>query len=293
MNDTKQTDNTSEIEPTIQMSKRKLFLLSLIGAIDIALITYFIVTFYPFEYRKAILIAALITSWSIVAVRAIHGDRPLSLYIMMLAFFCGFVLVISIIESISSGRWTGDIFGILICLAFVPVIATIILLPLYYLRNHIISFKALVSIFALFVVLVVAAGTGVLPFVYKVRAPQADYDIAAAKVSIRPEPVVANAPYSFRYTIKNCGPSTIPGESYDVEFYIDDELASFDRGTSSLHPNRSNTYSGKRSKGLSLGKHSYRLVVDPDNRLKETDETNNILRGSFEVVSIIKNKETP
>lgn len=121
-------------------------------------------------------------------------------------------------------------------------------------------------------------------YIYRVKAPDVDYDLAAGKVIISPNPVIAHAKYSHEYSIQNKGPSTIPSETFEVEFYIDGHLANFDRRTSEMRPGQVIFYYGKSDAKFSAGAHSYRLV-DPDHRLKETNEGNNILEGSFLVVS--------
>ncbi len=116
------------------------------------------------------------------------------------------------------------------------------------------------------------------------------------EVSHTPSSVHVGDEVTFLYSIKNQGLAAAPARSYEVEFYVEDELVSFDRGTSGLEPNRSNSYSKYGDyyhfKPKKAGEISYRVVVDPKGSLVESDEKNNILRGQIEVLPAVK-KEIP
>jgi hypothetical protein len=190
-------------------------------------------------------------------------------------------------------RWSVNLVPHIIALPVLPLVATLLQLPLYLLRTRVLSYIPLLSTAALFIALILAARADLLPFVYRIEAPEADYDIAAQQVTVSPKPVVSHGKYSLSYSVRNAGPTDIPGGTYEVEFYIDGDLVSFDRRTSDLPPQQSNTYHARFNADLTPGVHNYRLIVDPDDRLHEIDEANNILRGSFEVVSELRQEDVP
>jgi subtilase family serine protease len=92
---------------------------------------------------------------------------------------------------------------------------------------------------------------------------------------------------TFTYSVKNLGTSTLPDGTYDVDFYINGVLVSFDHATSSLIPGGSVSYSMAAPyyhfDAKAPGQYNYKVVVDPTNRVQETDESNNVVLGSFVV----------
>lgn len=92
----------------------------------------------------------------------------------------------------------------------------------------------------------------------------------------------------FTYAVENLGSDTIPARAYDVEFYVDGELVSFDRAPPlPLDLGMPATYSKDAGyfdfKPMRSGRVKYRLVLDPGNRLAEADESNNVVEGYVEV----------
>lgn len=112
-------------------------------------------------------------------------------------------------------------------------------------------------------------------------------DIKAVYVKYSPEKITLQNPVVFTYRIENCGKKEIPEKSYDVEFYVDNKLINWDYAAPKLKVENGNViYSTeKESRYIPkvLGKHSYKLIVDPKNRLKEVSKTNNVIEGSFVV----------
>jgi subtilase family serine protease len=113
------------------------------------------------------------------------------------------------------------------------------------------------------------------------------YDIKAISVEYKPNIIVLNKSVVFTYRIENCGNKEIPQKSYDVEFYIDDKLVNFDYATPRLKIDKGiveySTEGDSKYLAKQLGKHSYKLIVDPKNRLREVNKSNNIIEGIFVV----------
>ncbi len=117
--------------------------------------------------------------------------------------------------------------------------------------------------------------------------PPGDYDLTGEVAQHSPGPIKSGDRVTFTYEVKNVGRSTIPAKSYDVEFYVDGRLVSFDRATSRIPAGESTTYSKAEGyyhvEGITPGKHAYRLMLDPRNGLAERDESNNVIEGTFKV----------
>ncbi len=109
-------------------------------------------------------------------------------------------------------------------------------------------------------------------------------DIKAVYVKHSPEKITLQNPVVFIYRIENCGKKEIPAKSYDVEFYVDNKLINFDYTTPKLKVKGYTIYSTeKESRYIPrvIGKHIYKLIIVPKNRLKELNKKNNIIEGSF------------
>ena len=115
-----------------------------------------------------------------------------------------------------------------------------------------------------------------------------DWDLAGEIKGYAPNPAYVGDKVSFTYVVRNLGKNTLPTRSYEVEFYINDEMISFDRDGNPLTQGGCVTYS--RSKGYydfipdKSGKYSYILILDPKNTLKETNEDNNKITGEITVL---------
>lgn len=119
-------------------------------------------------------------------------------------------------------------------------------------------------------------------------AQTGDYDLEAASLVYKPNPVRVGDRVVFNYAVKNNGTNTVPARSYQVDLYLDGRLISFDHGTSDLLPGRTTSY------GMSGGyfdwqptnaaRYHYRFVVDEMNTVRERIETNNVLEGDIDVV---------
>lgn len=90
------------------------------------------------------------------------------------------------------------------------------------------------------------------------------------------------------YIVRNDGKDTIPGRTYHVDLYIVGKRDSFDHGTSPIEPGGTVAYSKAAGHHHLVpdkpGKYCYRLAVDENNNLSETNESNNVLEGDIEVL---------
>ena len=113
------------------------------------------------------------------------------------------------------------------------------------------------------------------------------FDLTSFNFTVTPPEIHVGDRVGFTYTIINLGKSIVPAKTYDVELYVDGKLVAFDRATSPIGPGQQNRYVnpiGTWDSGTGPPRSvSYRLVIDPDNRILETDESNNVIIGSFEV----------
>ena len=119
------------------------------------------------------------------------------------------------------------------------------------------------------------------------EAPEGNYDLVAVEVVHIPENVVVGDKVVFVRHQANRGTDAIPPRTYRVDLYVDDERVSFDYGTGGLKPGRTSTYS--MSEGYyhfmptEPGTYTYRWVLDKEDNLPETDETNNVIEGTIVV----------
>ncbi len=121
----------------------------------------------------------------------------------------------------------------------------------------------------------------------KPTAPEGTYDLAPRSLHWSPNPVKAGDEVLFTYSIQNMGSDTVPRNTYDVEFYIDGNKISLGYETPMLPREELVPFESSKKnfhfKPLQAGKHNYRLVVDPQDRLKEFNESNNVISGEFVV----------
>ncbi len=112
-----------------------------------------------------------------------------------------------------------------------------------------------------------------------------DYELTGKVIKHSPDPLRAGDGVTFTYEVKNAGRSAIPARAYEVEFYVDGRLVSFDRAASEIAPGGRSIYSkvegSRHVEGITPGVHHFRLVLDPQERLAERDETNKVIDGEI------------
>ena len=121
----------------------------------------------------------------------------------------------------------------------------------------------------------------------KLIAPSGNYDLTSKSITYLPNPVKVGDEVVFTYTVDNIGKSDVPAKTYDVDFYVNGKRVSFDHATSLIPSGLKTTYSMAKGyyhfKASKPGKYIYMIVIDPNNRLKEFNETNNVVQGVIEV----------
>ena len=119
------------------------------------------------------------------------------------------------------------------------------------------------------------------------EAPEGNYDLVAVEVVHIPEEVVVGDEVVFVNHLANRGTDAIPPRTYWVDFYVDGECVSFDHGTGGLRPGGTSTYSKAEGyyhfKPTEPGTYTYRWILDKEDNLPETDETNNVIEGTIVV----------
>ena len=102
-----------------------------------------------------------------------------------------------------------------------------------------------------------------------------------------PEEVVVGDGVVFVTHVANRGTDAIPPRTYRVDLYVDSECVSFDHGTGGLRPGGTSTYSMSEGyyhfKPTEPGTYTYRWMLDKEENLPETDETNNVIEGTIVV----------
>ena len=119
------------------------------------------------------------------------------------------------------------------------------------------------------------------------EAPEGNYDLVAVELVHIPEKVVVGDEVVFVKHLANRGTDAIPPRTYRVDLYVDDKNVSFDYGTRGLTPGGTSTYSKAEGyyhfKPTEPGTYTYRWVLDKEDNLPETDETNNVIGGTIVV----------
>lgn len=114
-----------------------------------------------------------------------------------------------------------------------------------------------------------------------------NYDLYAESVTYSPTNVTVGTPVVFDKVVRNLGADPIKGGTYNVDFFLDGKNISFDHDTSTIDPGKEVSYS--MAKGYhhfmpqKPGIYHYRFIVDKENNLPETDESNNIITGTIVV----------
>ena len=119
------------------------------------------------------------------------------------------------------------------------------------------------------------------------EAPEGNYDLVAVELVHIPEQVVVGDEVVFVQHLANRGTDAIPGHTYRIDLYVDDERVSYNYSTRRLRPGGSSTYSMSEGyyhfKPTEPGTYTYRWVLDKEDNLPETDETNNVIEGTIVV----------
>ena len=119
------------------------------------------------------------------------------------------------------------------------------------------------------------------------EAPEGSYDLVAVELVHIPEEVLVGDEVVFVQHLANQGTDAIPGHTYRIDLYVDDERVSHNYSTRRLRPGGTSTYSMSEGyyhfKPTEPGTYTYRWILDKEDNLPETDETNNVIEGTIVV----------
>ncbi len=119
------------------------------------------------------------------------------------------------------------------------------------------------------------------------EAPEGNYDLVAVELVHIPENVVVGDEVVFVQHLANRGTDAIPGRTYRIDLYVDDERVSYNYSTRRFRPGGTSTYSKADGyyhfKPTEPGTYTYRWILDKEDNLPETDETNNVIEGTIVV----------
>ncbi|MDE2742662.1 MAG: hypothetical protein OXI58_13805, partial [Gemmatimonadota bacterium] len=119
------------------------------------------------------------------------------------------------------------------------------------------------------------------------EAPEGNYDLVAVELVHIPEEVVVGDGVVFVTHQANRGTDAIPPRTYRVDLYVDDERVSYNYDTWGLKPGRRSFSSMSEGyyhfKPTEPGTYTYRWILDKEDNLPETDETNNVIEGTIVV----------
>jgi len=120
---------------------------------------------------------------------------------------------------------------------------------------------------------------------YLKKAPPGDYDLVADTLTYTPTHVKVGDGVVFDKIVKNEGADDIPGNTYNVDLYLDGVSISFDHDTSKIPSGKDVKYG--MSKGYhhfkpdKPGTYHYKWIIDKENNLPETNENNNVIEGDI------------
>ncbi len=119
------------------------------------------------------------------------------------------------------------------------------------------------------------------------EAPEGNYDLVAVELVHIPEEVVVGDEVVFVQHLASRGTDAIPPRTYRIDLYVDDERVSYNYSTRRFRPGGTSTYSKAEGyyhfKPTEPGTYTYRWILDKEDNLPETDETNNVIEGTIVV----------
>lgn len=117
--------------------------------------------------------------------------------------------------------------------------------------------------------------------------PTGNFDLVAESVTYHPTNVVVGSHVVFYKVVRNIGSDKVPGGTYYVDLFLNGTNISFDHATCDILPGLATKYSMSSGyyhfKPETPGVYLYKFVVDKENNLPETDESNNVIEGTINV----------
>ena len=115
-------------------------------------------------------------------------------------------------------------------------------------------------------------------------APPGSYDLAALHVTHTPEEIEVGDEVLFRASFENRGRDTVPNRSFRAELLINGEKAFFDYDAGPVQAGSGLWYQIPFTPA-EPGTYRYEFVLDRGGELRESDEMNNVLHGTFVVAA--------
>lgn len=122
--------------------------------------------------------------------------------------------------------------------------------------------------------------------VFSIHAQESGPDLSCPKIEITNKEIKVNSKLIFKYVIYNQGDKKAKAP-YDVALYVNDSLVSYSLQDKSLKPKAGIGFSKHKEGGYyhfkpkKSGEYRYKVIIDSINQVKELDEKNNIIEGTF------------
>lgn len=122
----------------------------------------------------------------------------------------------------------------------------------------------------------------------KVKKEEGTFDLVCQKITFTPTSPKENKPFAFSCLLKNQGTATARAGSYKIGLMIGRQQVYMGTGRDDIPGGTETLYSVNSGDwSLALNKanaYPFIIMVDPDNAVSETDESNNMLTGELKVI---------
>ncbi|MCK5269203.1 MAG: DUF2092 domain-containing protein [Sedimentisphaerales bacterium] len=127
-----------------------------------------------------------------------------------------------------------------------------------------------------------------IAIISKGKKEKGTFDLVCQKITFTPTQPEENKPFTFSCLLKNKGTATARAGSYKIGLMIGRQQVYMGTGRDDIPGGTETLYSVNSSEwSLALNKadtYPFVTMVDPDNAVSETDESNNMLTGTLEVI---------
>jgi len=122
----------------------------------------------------------------------------------------------------------------------------------------------------------------IIPIDFELEYEPENYDISSTQITFSPNPPKVGEKNKVFFNIVNVGKKTLPQKAFMNSLYIDNELVFASLSKTNMAPKKSGGYwvswTPKRA-----GKLAYIIYLDVNNELKESNRTNNIIKGQVDI----------
>jgi len=263
------------------------FFLSLCGSGTMALLALLITSFMSDERAGYVFLSFFVFFWSICAYSAFQKMPLRNLAAMCAGTTWGFHIVAWVCTELQNYKLNENFREMDLKVIATPLVLSIgfflTVLPVRLVGARLLKPLWLTVVACCLLALVTAATFHLLPFTCRTIGPPGEYDLAAVQAALVPKRVRVGTEVQFEFRAINFGPDVVGEGICDVELRVNGKLISFDRGMPAMGQLQRQTIR-KRWKPSRPGHYTYEFTVDAYNRVEETDETDNTITGSFEVI---------